>query len=441
MAKVIEQERVNRRPDVLIVGAGPSGLAAASGLSSTGLSVVIVDQGRQLNLRYAERSSDLASGVGGAGLYSDGKFSFYPSATHLWSLQPAGTLSVAYKKTEKLLATIGMDVPLSPQDARGPVGNAETSLHIKRYPSFYASLEERRHLIKKLLASSDCQLVLNTKVIRVQRDGMRRLIVEMQAGGEGRIVAVTPRHLVLAMGRFGPISLELPGAVTEHVFRRVELGFRIEQSKETFFLRNDPALDPKLIAKSGHGAYSWRTFCCCRDGEIVTTQFDRWTTVSGRADCAPTGRSSIGFNLRLEDAIEAGRVWPLITTLVQAASAVVREPYGDFMMEGTGRAPGPIAQLFGEGVSMRLHEGLRRLAGRYGDRAFTDAMLVGPAIEGVGFYPNVSKNLQLGSYPIWVPGDGAGLFRGITAALVSGFFVSNQIVDAVADSHNEESGK
>lgn len=440
MPEVIEQGNINRRPDVLIIGAGPSGLATASGLSSSNLSVVMVDQGRQLDLRYAEEPSDLESGVGGAGLYSDGKFSFYPSATHLWSLQPGRTLLASYEKTAKLLAGLGMEVPWPPENFQDPVGQVETSLRIKRYPSFYASLEDRRELIRGLLATSKCQLVLSTKVIGVQRDEMGRVTVKLRTH-EGRTLTVNPRHLVLAMGRFGPISIESPDAKVDYVFRRVELGFRIEQPKESFFLRDEAALDPKLIAKSDYGTHSWRTFCCCRDGEVVTTKFDRWTTVSGRADCAPTGRSNIGFNLRLENAAEACRVWPRIVTRVQAADALVCEPYGNFMLTGRGLATSPIVQLFGEAVSMRLREGLRRLAGKYGDRAFTDAMLLGPTVEGVGFYPNVSKNLQLAPYPIWVPGDGAGLFRGITAALVSGFFVSSQITSAITNTYNERSGE
>src|SRR4051794_41352799 len=43
------------------------------------------------------------------------------------------------------------------------------------------------------------------------------------------------------------------------VFRRVELGVRLEQASTDFFLQGDSFLDPKLIMNSPESQYGWRT--------------------------------------------------------------------------------------------------------------------------------------------------------------------------------------
>ena len=72
--------------DVVVVGAGPAGLSVAHGLRGSGLKVLLVEEGRACIERDRDSQTDVPSGVGGAGLFSDGKFSFYPSATRLWTL-------------------------------------------------------------------------------------------------------------------------------------------------------------------------------------------------------------------------------------------------------------------------------------------------------------------------------------------------------------------
>jgi hypothetical protein len=55
-------------------------------------------------------------GIGGAGLFSDGKFSFFPSSTELWTtlqLHPRA-LTAAYNNMSKCLSDLGMEVPSIP---------------------------------------------------------------------------------------------------------------------------------------------------------------------------------------------------------------------------------------------------------------------------------------------------------------------------------------
>jgi hypothetical protein len=92
-------------------------------------------------------------------------------------------------------------------------------------------------------------------------------------------------------------------------------------------------------------------------------------------------------------------------------------------------------EFFGESSSQDLvavigrpiTERLRHAVGQFSDvvgreLSLGGATVHGVAIEGVGSYPHLREDLRWGSSPVWVAGDATGLFRGLTAAFVSGFF-------------------
>ena len=74
------------RPSVAVIGAGQAGLAAACALSCKEVDVTVYEAGQELSKRRHDIAVDLAAGIGGAGLFSDGKFSYYPSGTYRYRL-------------------------------------------------------------------------------------------------------------------------------------------------------------------------------------------------------------------------------------------------------------------------------------------------------------------------------------------------------------------
>src|SRR5688572_13547814 len=97
------QLRIPDSLEVLIIGAGPAGLAAAHRCLSEGVRFAVIESGAPLEARDNRETDSLATGVGGSGLFSDGKLSFYPSAHALWALPSTRLLGEAYGWLQNLV--------------------------------------------------------------------------------------------------------------------------------------------------------------------------------------------------------------------------------------------------------------------------------------------------------------------------------------------------
>src|SRR5688572_23893074 len=131
--------------DAIVIGAGPAGLSAAAELAAAGRCLVL-EQGPPAPARDRRSPDDLLSGVGGAGLFSDGKHSFFPSATALWQLPDRDALGAAFDATAALLRVHGVEAtpPAATIDA------IESGWREKRYPSLYVPFAERLACIDSL---------------------------------------------------------------------------------------------------------------------------------------------------------------------------------------------------------------------------------------------------------------------------------------------------
>ncbi len=415
------------KTDILVVGGGPAGLAAAAACIARHRDFLLIEAGNRADARDHNDQRTLGTGVGGSGLFSDGKFSFFPSATALWSLRDRRALEASWQWFAGMVARFGLDVGTLPDLAELPTtalvnGNSLNQFRRKEYHSAYMRYDARRRLIGVLEAACGRSLLAGSE-LHALRYEPGNLLFRCDVHGENGGGSIDARAVILAGGRFGPPGRPAATPASSRVFRRMEVGVRLEQASGEFFLRQDGFLDPKLILTSPDGRYGWRTFCCCRDGEVITTEVQGLVSVSGRADCPPTGKSNVGFNLRVTDAELARSLWP---QGLGSAGASIAQPLDEYLKNGATK--GGIADVLGPGPSRLLTEGLEQLRDAYPALRDARCQVVAPAIEGVGFYPELADNLRCGPNPLWIAGDGTGIFRGLTAALVSGHFAALQAV-------------
>jgi hypothetical protein len=410
--------------DVLVIGAGPAGLAAAQSLTAAGARFLVVEAGRPVRHRDRDQHADMTAGHGGAGLYSDGKFSFYPSATELWALPDQDHLRSAYDWTAGILEGAGLDVPPYPeQPSAFSFGAGEWIL--KDYPSFYLPLDARVRMTEHLIASLSGPVFSETRVERLTRTD-EAVLVEVTGGSLGDTV-ISASQVIVASGRFG--SLDTYDLKLDMHFERLEVGFRIEQPSDDAFFKALKQVNPKLRYQSKDQRIEWRTFCACRDGETVNSDTLGLWTVSGRADCPTSGRSNVGFNTRILDEHEALRILPHLLTSMASPASYFDLSVQDVMSSGS-PARRKVEAVYGATLWPMMERGLEKLIAHFDSADFSAARLIGPTLEGVGWYPTTEPNLRVPDMPLWFAGDSCGRFRGIVAGLVSGHYVASCAADA-----------
>ncbi|WP_445375210.1 FAD-dependent oxidoreductase [Photorhabdus tasmaniensis] len=412
--------------DVAIIGAGPAGLAAVQKLKGKGLRVVLIDNGKAIHERDKDNLVEITEGHGGAGLFSDGKFSFFPSASALWELPNGRELRQAYEWTCTTLNEYGLDTPPFPTNPKEfTVGSGEWVL--KDYPSNYMSLESRINLVENMVQTADADIITQTKFLSYEHNIEKNSIIMSLRDENAIIYHIECRRIILASGRFGP--LEMTNQIEKQSFNRLEVGFRIEQQEDLAFFKNMKQLDPKLKFQSDDGIVEWRTFCACRDGETVLTKTQDLWTVSGHSDGPSTGRSNVGFNTRILNKDIADRALSNVVSAMKQKDSYFRIKVQDVLARNA-HIIAQLVSLYGEELFDKMLQGLRNIIKRFPEIDHENTYIVGPTLEGVGWYPSLDGDLSLETSPspVWVAGDACGIFRGIVAAMISGHYAASSVL-------------
>ncbi len=387
----------------VVIGAGPAGLAFAASVAGT--DTLLVDQGKSATTRNRNDPCDCVQGAGGAGLFSDGKFSFYPSGTAIWRKE-RDILLGAYSLLERELASFGPmpAFPMLETSYKEPSPDAQ-GWRLKPYPSLYLSLESRLRLIKNL-SDRIAEKRMATEFIDYHHEG-DHILVKLRSLSSKKTYWIATEKLVLAGGRFMPLFLNGPSQ-----FRRQEFGFRVEGPADLIQKETD-LTDPKYIFQQGDVEY--RTFCWCERGETTKTQFNGIETYSGRADGPATDRSNFGFNIRVKD--------PHLIPHSEFRALLHMQPYRIPIQEATRQ----LLPLLPQSAGTMVTHGLAQLLTRFPRLNSPHVHLLGPTIEGVGEYPAVNENGELMDFPgVFVIGDSGGTYRGIVASMLSGYTLALQ---------------
>lgn len=433
-----------------VIGSGPSGLAAACALKRAGVNVTIYDSGKHLANRQHERANDLAVGVGGAGLFSDGKFSFYPSGTHVYGLADSDQLKEAYEWCRKQLQDVDID------SEPFPLGNSDTGLQVKtleglkKYPSHYATLPQRKALIAHLHRELNGSLVTESTVTAVRRtyDGYS---LDVIPNGQSNSSINQASIVILASGRFGGLDIHEGRLESNILLRqlRYEFGIRIESHCSVGFLSKLKLPDVKRLWQYDQAQI--RTFCTCRDGEIWNIPCAGLSALSGRSDGPPTQYSNFGLLARFEGELVAHgyQLWKHLRGHSLQDRTVTYEPLSSFINQAAGTPTGgfdhsyrpwfpkedfklgSIREKVGEPLYNILVAAVKDLLDWSSDLYDERTMCLFPAVEGVGFYPDIDDNLKVSGENIWCCGDIAGKFRGLIPSIVSGYYAGLMAAEAL----------
>jgi uncharacterized protein len=259
--------------DVVIVGAGPSGLFAAERLSEEDYKILVIDK-----KRFA----------GGAGAQTDGKIIFHPRVGI-----EEDELPLTKKEFEKYSSIIeqkfldcGVD-PTKISDANSEEGKSLAKRAMKH--NLELVLSRTRHMgtdrapkimknFKESLEDRGIEFLMKTGVANVKKDN-NTFTTTLENGTE-----INSKYVMVGPGRghseWWRNQADILGAEYKH--GKIHLGARVEVPKKTFDPLTDISYDAKLYFKSLSHNDTVRTFCVNPGGRVAIESPSDSIKIDGR---------------------------------------------------------------------------------------------------------------------------------------------------------------
>lgn len=410
-AKQVKGTRMLHIYDVIIIGAGPAGLMAGSIFKSKGLQYLILEKGSMLVERCIKNPEDVITGVGGGGLFSDGKLSLPPSASALWTELPSQEMEKTYNLLARKLQKIGIDIPKWKKEWRNLLTFKEER---KRYESILLNEFSRFKLANYL-----CDENINN--IRPYTEVTEIVTVKDYYEIKTKDNSYFARKVLISAGRFGNDLLSpFKNKMSDNILERYEIGIRIEVPDVNFKPQHEKCADYKIIRSIEDGV-ELRTFCSCKDGVVLQSKFNKYITFNGSQMPFQTYKSNIGIVVRTtkEGSLYEKELKKWLKTNIEPFKYTLKE----FIREKH--------EVYGKEVDLLLKNSINEVVDL--KEIPDDSYVYGPEIEYAGEYINLLHTKLKLTKGVWVAGDLTGSFRGLVAALISGLYCANCICTAIAE--------
>ncbi|WP_158291399.1 NAD(P)/FAD-dependent oxidoreductase [Desulfosporosinus sp. Sb-LF] len=403
--------------DVIIIGGGPAGLMSAHELIKSKREFLILEKGKHLNERSYQIASDVPSGFGGSGLFSDGKLSFPPAATKLWTMTNNLLIKEAYTRFQSILKEI--DVDILQWDESWLNKDFYEFGERKEYDSFYLTSKQRVELNNYLYSRLNAYIKFNSEVISISKEEGFYIIETKDQS------CYKAKYVVFSAGKYGSILLEKVGFISREYNYIVEAGVRIETLSDLLNVYNDKSIDYKFIKKI-NDSVEIRTFCCCKDGSVLESKFDDFVSYNGYSLDEKTNHSNIGVLIRIktENSPYGKEINELLKNISKKKISLSEYMDNNF-------------KFIGKNCDSIIKEYIGMLVNLNEDAVLNNTSVYGPEIEYIGKYPLFDyQKLKMVNEKVWVPGDCSGQFRGLVAALVSGIYCAQELNDDLEQVEN-----
>jgi len=453
-----------RQYQVVVVGAGPAGLFACYELVKNGIQgILLMDRGKLVAQRQPGR--DTLFGVGGAGLYSDGKLNFAPrrGKTDLTEFLPLAQAEALIDYLEAAFTEFGMSgrtYPTSAEKAeRFKARAAELGMSLMLVKQKHLGSDQLPGHIEKLetfLRDHEVTILTDSLVQAVRggdvasQDG-QALVLETASHGQ-----IEAPYVLLAPGRSGnqwlTQQLEKLGADLEYL--PIEVGVRVEVPAEILEAVTNVMYDPPIFFFSHTYDDQLRTFCTNPHGFVTEEDYKDFVCVNGHAyKNSHSGNSNfallnkICLSEPITNTIAYGEsICKLANTIGDGKPLLQR--FADFTrhrrstwtrlsksyVEPTLKqvTPGDIAMALPHRVVVNLTEGLQRLDQLIPGIASDSTLLYAPEVKFHSCRPKVDKNLETQIHNLFVAGDGAGVSGNIVGAAATGVIAARRIVQRLS---------
>lgn len=457
--------------DVIIIGAGPSGIFCAYELihKKPDLKVLLIEKGRRIEDRACPKRKtkvcvgcqpcSITTGFAGAGAFSDGKLSLSPDV--------GGTLPeiLGYDAATKLIhesdeiylkfgadtSVYGVDKEKEIREIRRKAINA--GLKLIECPIRHLGTEEGYKIYSKLqahLLERGVEMKFNMMVEHfIIEDGTAKGVITDK--GE----QLFADEIVSAVGRegadwFSHMCKEI-GVETE--VGTVDIGVRVEVRDEVMEMLNKNLYEAKLVYYTPTFDDKVRTFCTNPSGEVATEYYDNGlAVVNGHAYKSQDMKTnntnfallvSKNFTKPFKTPIEYGKQIAQLSNMLCDGKILV-QTYGDFKR---GRrtteerlcrnnliptlkdaVPGDLSLVFPHRIMVDIEEMIEALDKVTPGIASEETLMYGVEVK---FYSNkvvVNRDFETSIKGLRAIGDGASVTRGLQQASANGLSVARSIL-------------
>jgi uncharacterized protein len=438
---------------VIIVGAGPAGIFTALTLADLGIrSVLLLEQGKDLDRRERLDAGDMLCGWGGAGAFSDGKLTLSPEV--------GGSLGELVEKDQLLPLLRSADEAWVAHGApREVFGEMSAKLEDLAGRARLADLELVPMRIRHI-GTDNCRRILSR--LRQSLEGrievrcdcrVERLLVE-----EGRVRGVrladgcdlNGRFVVLGPGRSGAswMKKQAESWGIRTTASAVDIGVRVELPAPVLKEITDTTYESKLIHYSKTFDEKVRTFCMNPYGEVVIEKNAGILTVNGHSYA---GRKTANTNFAIlvssaftepfDDPIAYGLYIARLANLL--GKGVIIQRLGDLL---AGRrsteariarcltrptlndvTPGDLSFVFPYRHLVSIIEMLQALEQLAPGVYSRHTLLYGVEVKLYSNRIAVSQEMETTVANLFTIGDGAGITRGLLQASTSGIIAAQAI--------------
>ncbi|MBF0203577.1 MAG: FAD-dependent oxidoreductase [Desulfamplus sp.] len=458
--------------DVIIVGGGPAGLFSAYHLvEHSNLKVLMIEKGKQPLSRKCPNHNlqkcvqcdpcNILAGVGGAGLYSDGKLNFIPrlGKTDLTQFMSLSMAQALIDETEDIFTRFGMDGTVYPT-------NMEEAKEIRKDAKRFGIdllLIRQKHLgsdnLPKYIADMASYIESKGMVLHTSEEVLD-ITSEIATDGNGRVVSgvitnksqYNAKNVILAPGRIG--ANWVGALVQKHGIkvsqRGIEVGVRVEVHNDIMDDLCNIIYDPTFFIRTNTYDDITRTFCTNQGGYISLENYKDFVCVNGHAY---TGKKSSNTNFAflskviltepVTDNQAYGESIGRLSSIIGGGKPILQR-FGDLKRGRrstwnrikksyieptmTNVVCGDIAMALPERILSNLIEGLETLNLVVPGVSNDETLLYAPEIKFFATQIETDSDLETAIKGMYVAGDGPGVAGNIVSAAATGLIPAKKIL-------------
>jgi uncharacterized FAD-dependent dehydrogenase len=451
--------------DVIIVGGGPAGLFGAYYLAEhSNLKILVIDRGKSPLKRSCPikdngcihcNPCNILCGIGGAGLFSDGKLNFIHKLgkTDLTQFLSEPDAKALIDETEAIFNRFGMDGQVFPTDREQArrirkearrcgidlliikqkhLGSEHLPTHINAMADYVADRGVEFHHLEQALD------------IVVENGAVTGLITDQ--------TTYSAPYIIMAPGRVGA---EWIGQVARkngiQVDQRgIEVGVRVEVHNEIMQDLCEIIYDPTFFIRTARYDDQTRTFCTNFGGFVALENYQNFVCVNGHAymDRKSSNTnfaflSKVVLNDPVEDNQAYGESIGKLATLIGGGRPILQR-YGDLRRGRrstwnrvrnsyieptlTNVTCGDLAMALPDRILTNIMEGLQQLHQVVPGVANDETLLYAPEIKFFATQVDTDKNLETPISGLFMAGDGPGVAGNIVSATATALIPAKEIL-------------